>query len=231
MKFTTYIITFFLNLSFVFGQEITVKEESKSIEKVTYTGYETTVNGDFEKHKDEWTKLLKNKGKVRKRNLLYFLEDFVFPQITEKLLTGVTQINQSRDSIVSIWLGIDSSDLESGESSKVMNEISGMLYSYVLEYRKSLILFDIQNAERAAAFTSRQHQRLIQNLDNLKLRLLDAENEKLRLEESVKSMELEIEVLKQRIENNQADQERTYEELEQIRKVLEMHKEKLKKLN
>jgi chromosome segregation ATPase len=112
-----------------------------------------------------------------------------------------------------------------------MNEISGMLYTYVLDYKKSLVLNDIQNAERAAAFTSRQHQRLLQNLENLTLRLLDAENEKRRLEESVKTMELEIEVLKQRIENNKADQEKTYEELEQIRKVLEMHKERLKKLN
>jgi len=231
MKFTTYIITFFLNFSFVFAQEITVKEESKAIEKVTYAGYETTVNGSVEKHRDAWTKLLKNKGKVRKKNSLYFLEDFVFPQITDKLLTGVTQINQSRDSVVTIWLGIDSSVLEEEESGKLMNEISGMLYTYVLDYKKSLVLNDIQNAERAAAFTSRQHQRLLQNLENLTLRLLDAENEKRRLEESVKTMELEIEVLKQRIENNKADQEKTYEELEQIRKVLEMHKERLKKLN
>jgi len=230
MKFSIYILTVFLSLSFVYGQEITAKEETKTLENTKYPGYSISVEGKLDRHQDGWTKLLKNKGKVRKRNSLYSIEDFVFPQITEKLLNGYTQV-MLRDTTVNIWLGIDVSELEGDEPQQILGEIKGMLENYVLDYRKSLVLDDIQNAERAAAYTSQQHQRLIRDMENLKIRLLDSENEKRRLEENLKTMELEIEVLKQKIVNNGADQERTLVELEQIRKVLEMHKERLKKLN
>lgn len=231
MKFIIYIITVFLGLGFAHGQEIMAKEDTQTIEGTEFAGYEINVEGDLDDHQDRWMRLLRNKGKVRKRSSRYSIEDFVLPQVTESLLDGYTQFKQERDTTITIWLGIDVSALSDDEPQAVLGEVKGMLENYVLEYRKSLVLDDIQDAERAAAFTSRQHQRLIQNLENLKIRLLDAENEKRRLEENLKTMELEIEVLKQRIVNNEADQETTLEELEQIRKVLEMHKERLKKLN
>jgi len=231
MKRFSFLLTFFLSFGFAFSQEIKVNAENKTIDRVDYTGFITYAEGPFNDHKDLWTKEMKNKGKVKKNNSYFRIEDFVFPQITEKLLNGCTQVLQERDSTVSIWLGIDVSSLEQNEASKVIEEIKGLLYNYVLDYRKSAVLKDIEEAERAAAFTSRKHQKLLSDLETLELKLLDAQNEKSRLEESIKSIEFEIQVLQQKIENNKEDQETTYNQLEQIRKVLEMHKEKLKKLN
>lgn len=231
MKRISIILTFFSSLSFAFSQEITVKPENKTISGTEYVGFISSVEGSFDNHKDLWIKEMKNKGKVKKSNSYYKIEDFVFPQITEKLLTGCTQVALQRDSTVSIWLGIDVSTLEQDEASKVEEEVKGIVYNYILDYRKSAVLKDIEDAERAAAFTSRKHQKLISELETLQLKLLDAQNEKTRLEESIKSIEFEINVLQQKIENNKTDQETTYKQLEQIRKVLEMHKERLKKLN
>jgi len=231
MKVTLLLLTFFLPFSFGLAQEIAVREQNKTLEGTEYRGYIGTVSGSLDVHRDLWLKQVKNKGKVRKKNSVYQIEDLVFSQITEKLMSGFTQILQEKDTTVSIWLGVDVASLEEGEDAKVLDEIKGMIYNYILDYRKSLVLKDIQDAERAASFTSRKHQRLIQDLETLQINLLDSENERKRLEESIKTIEFEIQVLKQKIENNKTDQETTYQDLEKIRKVLEMHKERLKKLN
>ncbi len=223
-----FIIAFSYLLPDAFPQKITINTQTKRVEGHNYRGYESDIRGDYEDIKSNWLKLLRKKAKLKTRRNHYQIDELALLNMG-MVVTGFSKIS-SNDSTVNIWLALNPEEILEDTVELVNNELESLLYNFTFEHYKSGIQKQINDAERAATFTSRKHQQLIQEAKSMDIKLLDVQNEKKKLEESLISIELELQVLLQRIENNKTDQETAYKDLEEIKKVLEGYKEKLKKL-
>ena len=211
-----------------FSQKVTINTQTKRVEGHNYSGYESGIRGDYEDIKSNWLKLLRKNAKLKTRRNHYQIDELMLLNLGIEVI-GFSKIS-SNDSTVSIWLALNPEEI-SGDTVELINtELESLLYNFTFEHYKGGIQKQINDAERAATFTSRKHQQLIQEAKSMDIKLLDVQNEKKKLEESLTSIELELQVLLQKIENNKADQVTTYKDLEEIKKVLEGYKEKLKKL-
>jgi len=223
-----FIIAFGYLLPDAFPQKITINVQTKRVAGHNYSGYQSDITGDFEDIKSDWLKLLRKNAKLKTRRNHYQIDELALLNLGIEV-TGFSKIG-SNDNTVNIWLALYTEEIPEDKVELVNRELESMLYNFTFEHYKSGIQKQINDAERAAAFTSRKHQQLIQEAKSMDIKLLDVQNEKKKLEESLTSIELELQVLLQRIENNKADQEITYKDLEEIKKVLDGYKEKLKKL-
>ncbi len=211
------------------AQNISLKATTKRVEGKSRDGFSVVIHDEYETVKGDWLKKLRGISKVKKRRNFYWLAELNLPNLPEQPVEAYTQIGV-KDSLANLWIGMKYGD-EEGANKDAEKELENYLYTYAYEYRKAQIQEQISDAERAAQFASRKHQRLITEEKNLNNRLLDTQNEKTRLEERVSGLILEIEVLMEKIETNKKDQEATYQQLEEIKKVLEGHKNRLKALN
>lgn len=223
-----FIIAFGYLLPDAFPQKITINVQTKRVAGHNYSGQQSDITGDFEDIKSDWLKLLRKNAKLKIRRNHYQIDELALLNLGIEV-TGFSKIS-SNDNTVNIWLALYTEEIPEDTVELVNRELESMLYNFTFEHYKSGIQKQINDAERAAAFTSRKHQQLIQEAKSMDIKLLDVQNEKKKLEESLTSIELELQVLLQRIENNKADQEITYKDLEEIKKVLDGYKEKLKKL-
>lgn len=223
-----FIIAFGYLLPDAFPQKITINVQTKRVAGHNYSGHQSDITGDFEDIKSDWLKLLRKNTKLKTRRNHYQIDELALLNLGIEV-TGFSKIS-SNDNTVNIWLALYTEEIPEDTVELVNRELESMLYNFTFEHYKSGIQKQINDAERAAAFTSRKHQQLIQEAKSMDIKLLDVQNEKKKLEESLTSIELELQVLLQRIENNKADQEITYKDLEEIKKVLDGYKEKLKKL-
>lgn len=223
-----FIIAFGYLLPDAFPQKITINVQNKRVAGHNYSGQQSDITGDFEDIKSDWLKLLRKNAKLKIRRNHYQIDELALLNLGIEV-TGFSKIS-SNDNTVNIWLALYTEEIPEDTVELVNRELESMLYNFTFEHYKSGIQKQINDAERAAAFTSRKHQQLIQEAKSMDIKLLDVQNEKKKLEESLTSIELELQVLLQRIENNKADQEITYKDLEEIKKVLDGYKEKLKKL-
>jgi len=226
------LVIFFIALAYllpdVFSQKITISVQTKRVGGHNYRGYESEIAGDYEDIKSDWLKPLRKNAKLKTKRNHYQIDELALLNLGI-VVTGFSKIS-SNDSTVSIWLALNTEEIPEDTIELVNSELESILYNFTFGYYKAGVQKQIKDAERAAAFTSRKHQQLIQEAKSMDLKLLDVQNEKKKLEESLTSIELELQVLLQRIENNKAHQETTYQDLEEIKKVLESYKEKLKKL-
>lgn len=211
-----FIIAFGYLLPDAFPQKITINVQTKRVAGHNYSGQQSDITGDFEDIKSDWLKLLRKNAKLKIRRNHYQIDELALLNLGIEV-TGFSKIS-SNDNTVNIWLALYTEEIPEDTVELVNRELESMLYNFTFEHYKSGIQKQINDAERAAAFTSRKHQQLIQEAKSMDIKLLDVQNEKKKLEESLTSIELELQVLLQRIENNKADQEITYKDLEEIKK-------------
>lgn len=211
------------------AQEIAIQDETKRINGTTLSGYSSTIKGDFNDILNEWTKNI-NEYQLRRRRNYMEMNEMSFPEVTPNTFKVFTTVNRV-DSSAIIWIGFAEDISDEDNSERLQDALFNFLYKFSFDYNKQKIQKDIEEAERAATFTSRKHNRLIQEQKNLELKLTDARNEKRRLEATLEELQLEVQVLMQKIEDNQLEQTKVYQDLEQIKKVLEKHKERLKEID
>jgi len=78
---------------------------------------------------------------------------------------------------------------------------------------------------------AKQQQRMLNQNKDLTLKLSNNEQEKTQLEKSLEANKLENAALKIRLEKNKKAQDSLVNSTDQIKKVMELHKEKQRKIN
>jgi hypothetical protein len=89
----------------------------------------------------------------------------------------------------------------------------------------------VDESLKALQAVERQQQRLTTENRNLTIRLENNEKEKVQLEKSLEVNKLEHLSLLTKIDQNKKSQDSVAVAAEQIKKVIELHKEKQKKVN
>lgn len=214
----------------VTGQEYDINKESQRVNNNKYAGIASTVDADYEKVDAYWLQYIKDHGKARRKRNYYQLTEFSVEDLGVDTLTYVTRV-ESVDNKGLIWLAPYDSKLNDEEISSLNNDIEKILKMATRGFYVHEVQEKIDEAEAAAMAVSKSHQRLIYNDGKLNEDLNGANELKTDLETRIQETDLKIKVLNQQIIDNKLAIDSVYADLERVKKVIEAHKESMKKIN
>lgn len=212
------------------AQTVKVEEQNKKIKGEDASGYQTTLEGAKEDVSAAWARFLKDVGKTKQ------VLDYI--TVTDPAMGGtvyskaiVYALSDGNAESTAVWLGIIESEWKVNDISLVTKELEKLTYRFGVKYYRDKIQAQIDEAVRALNAVERQQQRLVTQNRDLNIKLGNNEQEKVQLEKSLEANKLEHAVLLVKIENNKTSQDSVAEAGEQIKKVIELHKERQRKVN
>lgn len=117
------------------------------------------------------------------------------------------------------------------QAEQALKDVEKVVYDFGVKFNRDKIQVDIDESVRAQQTTEKQTLRLQNENKNLNSRLEFNQKEKLRLEKSLAENKLEYETLLLNIGRNKKDQDSVALATDQIKKMVEVHKERQRKVN
>ncbi len=223
-----------IGLSLMIGltqaQTVTVNKQNEKIKSETIEVFATTLEGRKEEIQQSFNRFLKEMGKVKL---------FSSPTtITEPIISGTPFSKgivyagiQDGDKSSTVWMGINPAEWEAKDVTYATRELQKMVYQFGIKFYRDQVQKQIDETQQALDAVEKQQQRTLNQSKDLTIRLSNNEQEKIQLEKSLENNKLENVALKIRIENNKKTQDSLVNVNTQIKKVLETHKEKQRKIN
>lgn len=213
------------------AQNYIIKEESQRINNKSYNGISSLVHGDFDKVENYWIDYLKDHGKLRRKRNFYHVTQFGVKDLGVDTISYVSRVVYSKDSLGVIWMAPFDGDFSENELATLNEDLKKILKMGTRGYYVAEVQKRIDQSETAAIIVSKNHQKLLYEGENLASDLQSAKDLKLELETRLEETILKIKVLDQQIIDNEIAAQKAYEDLEKIKKVIEAHKESMKKIN
>lgn len=213
------------------AQNYVIKEESQRVNNKKYAGISSIVNGSVDKVEKYWTDYLKENGKFRRKRNYFQVTQFSIQDMGIDTVTYVTRVDQTEDSVSLLWMAPFGVVFTEDEITTLNEDLKRILKIATRGYYVSEVQKRIDQSEEAAIVASRKHQKLIYEGENIASDLQAAKDLKLELERRLEETILKIKVLEQKVIDNKSASEIAYEDLEKIKKVIEAHKESMKKIN
>lgn len=222
-------------LCFVFlhpaqAQTVTVKEKGEKVKGESATGYATELEGKKDDVEAAWNKFLKELGKVKNPGgLATITEPAIGGTVYSKgTLYATTEGNEEK---TRVWIGLQEGEWVVNDIEIVKKELEKVIYRFGVKYYRDKIQAQIDEAQRALDAVEKQKQRLTNQNKDLNIKLGNNEQEKIHLEKATEVNKLEHAVLLQKIDNNRKSQDSVALAGEQIKKVIELHKDRQRKVN
>jgi hypothetical protein len=210
------------------SQTVKVKKESARIKNEYADGFEVELQGTPEEAESALNKLMKTFGKTKHgENYVVVNEPLILGKPYVKPLFAV---NKQVGNIISAWIGIKNK--EWGDDADAVNrELEKVIHDFGVNFHREKIQKQIDESVHAAQVVEKQQQKLSNQNRDLNTRIEDNKREKIRLEKSLENNKIELETLIKRLEKNKTDQDSVAVAAEQIKKAVEMHKERQRKVN
>jgi hypothetical protein len=217
-------------LSFSFAQTVTVNKQQDRVKGENTDGYGTELDGTKDEISIAWSKFLKEVGKGKSANDLIVIND---PTIGTSLYPKCVLYATSSGGMEKgkVWVGLKESEWTVNNFDVVYSELEKLVYRFGVKFYSDKIQLQIDEAQRASNAVDKQKQRLLNQNKDLVVKLSDNEKEKIRLEKALEANKLEHEVLLVKIEGNKKAQDSVAQAGIQIKKVVELHKERQLKVN
>lgn len=212
------------------GQKVTTEKQSQKINGEESEGFATSLEAKKDEVATSWSKYLKEFGKVKQGTSYTSISEPALGGTVYK--TGIIYADiKDKGEAIQVWLGIKENEWQVNDIEIVKKDLEKEVYRFGIKFYKDKIQAQIDEAQRAHDATTRQSQRLVNQNKDLTIQLSNNEQEKVKLEERLQANNLEHAVLIQKIENNKLAQDSVVQATEQIKKVIEMHKERQRKVN
>lgn len=212
------------------AQQVKVTKESARVKGENAEGFETELEGSVDDVNTALTKYLKTFGRLKFGATPITFTEIIVNGTSYK--SPVYALVKAKDNTAAAWIGLRENEWTNAEEAeKVKKELERIVYDFGVKYYRDQVQVQIDEAMRALQAVERQQQRLTTENKNLNLRLENNQKEKIQLEQSIEANKLEYLNLLIKIEQNKKGQDSIAVALEQVRKVVEMHREKQKKIN
>jgi hypothetical protein len=213
-----------------FSQKVMVSKKSEKIKGETAEGYSTELEGKKDAVAAAWGKFLKEMGKVKAGSNYQYIEN---PALGGTVYnTGIVYFTTSGiDEKATVWIGIKAAEWTVNDIKIVESQLEKSTYQFGVKFYRDKIQAQIDEGQRALDAVVRQQQRLVTLNRDLTIKLGNNEQEKIQLEKSLENNKLEHLVVAQKLVNNKASQDSVALAGEKIKKVIEMHKERQRKVN
>lgn len=212
------------------GQTVISKKQSDKVRNENAEGYTTSLDGKRDEVSSAWSKYLKEFGKSRSSGDLFTItEPALGATVYEKGILYATV--SGSDQKANVWIGLIPGEWTVNDIELVYKELDQLVYRFGVKYYRDKIQAQIDEAQQASDAVDRQAQRLVGENKTLNTRLTNNEKEKVDLEKAMEKNKFDHLVLLQRIENNKKAQDSIADVSVKVKKVVEMHKEKQRKVN
>ena len=216
--------------NFLVAQKVTVTKDSERVKGSNINGYATEVTGTIEEVNNAYTKYLKTFGKIKSSgNQMQLSEaEISFTKYSSPLYATT----RSKGEKILVWLGLNPSEWATPEQAEqALKDLEKVVYDFGVKFYRDKIQADIDESLRAQQAAEKQTARLQNDNKNLNSRLEFNQKEKLRLEKMLAENKLEYENLIASIAKNKKDQDSVSIATDQIKKMVETHKERQRKVN
>lgn len=213
-----------------YSQKVTVSEQNEKIKTETASVYATSLEGKPEEVNTAWIKFLKDIGKVRQGADMITVSDPVLngtPFSKKALYASAKESGNT----TALWAGILESEWDAKDVNYANREIGKLVYQFGIKYYRDKVQKQIDEAQQALDAVEKQQQRLLNQNKDLTIKLSNNDQEKIQLEKSLEANKLEHSVLLQKIENNKKAQDSIANANVQIKKVMELHKDRMRQIN
>lgn len=210
------------------AQTVKVKKEESRVKGENVSGYAVDLEGKAEDVNTALIKFLKTMGKAKQSDGIIVL--------TESTINGAVYRNpvyavaKDKGATATAWLGIKKAEWADGADA-INKELEKVIKEFGVQYYKDKIQAQIDESNRAAQAVDKQKQRLTTQNRDLNVKLDDNKREKLQLEKSLEKNKQEHELLLKKIAKNKHDQDSVAIAGEQVKKMVDVHKERQKKVN
>ncbi len=212
------------------AQKVTVTKDTHRIKGDNLDGYATELNGTLEDISASYSKYLKSFSRIKIADKIILLSDVTVDQT--KYTWPLYAAAKGKADKTIVWLGMNPAEwLDTAQYNKVRNESEKLVYNFGVKFYRDIVQVDIDEATRAEQAAEKQTQRLLNESKNLNSRLEFNQKEKIRLEKALLDNKLEYETLLINIANNKKSQDSLAIATEQIKKMVEIHKERQRRVN
>lgn len=209
-----------------YAQKVSVSAGQERVDGKNCEGYSTLLTGSPEDVNTSLTKYLKTFGKVKSNgNQFQVLEAQV--NLT-KYVNPFFAVTKAKGGQVSVWMG--ASD-ESDSVKSIRSELEKMVYNFGVKFYKDKIQGDIDESLRAQNAAEKQQQRLTLEGKNLASRQEMNAKEKIRLEKALADNKLDSAKFVTALARNKKSLDSLAIATEQIKKMVETHKERQRRVN
>lgn len=212
------------------AQKVTVIKETEQVKGKSIDGYATELTGNLEAVRTAYIKYLKTFSKFKATENPIQLNEIELNTVTyQSSLYAVAKLKGER---VLIWLGIEPSEWQRAEQAdSIKNALEKLVYDFGVKYYRDVVQVDIDESVRAQQAVEKQTLRLQNENRTLISRLEFNQKEKIRLEKALLENKVEHETLLLDLARNKKAQDSIAIATDQIKKMVELHKERQRKVN
>lgn len=227
---------FLLLMLFSFGigvaqsQTVTVNKQNEKVKNETIEVFVTSLDGNKDDIQSAWVRFLKDMGKLRQSgNPMTVSEPVINNTPFSK---GIVYAGSNEgDKSTTVWMGINPAEWDDKDIKYANRELQKMLYQFGVKFYRDQVQAQIDETQQALDAVEKQQQRMINQNKDLTIKLSNSDQEKIQLEKSLEANKLENAVLRVKLDNNKKAQDSLLNVGVQIKKVMESHKEKQRKIN
>jgi hypothetical protein len=212
------------------AQKVSVNKKGEKVKGKSAQGYVTELAGKKEDVSLAFSRFIKEMGRVRSDGDIQFVEG---PALGGTVYsTGIVYaFSKGDEEKASVWLGIDSSEWKVNDITLVETQLEKLVYQFGVKFYRDKIQKQIDEGQQAHDAVVRQQQRLVNQNKDLNTKVINNHQQKINLVKSLEVNKLDSLVLQQKLINNKHDQDSVKLAGEQIKKVIEAHKERQRKVN
>lgn len=222
--FTVFIIS-------AYSQTITVTKQKEKVKSESVDVYALSLEGKKEDVASAWNKYLKEIGKLKQSTTPMTISEPVISGTSYPANVFYADLNKVNETQYTVWAGINPAEWTEAERGRVERELEKLVYQFGIVYYRQRMQVQIDETQQALDAVEKQKQRTLNQNKDLTLKLSNNDREKIQLEKSLEANKLENAALKIRLENNKKTQDSLANVTLQIKKMMETHKEKQKKIN
>jgi hypothetical protein len=207
------------------AQTIVVEKESARIEGQNISGYQVQLSAGENEVRNSLIKYLKGLGKIKTTGDYMTMAE---PVVTGKRYTGTLYAaTKEVGNSSAAWIGMRA---ESGEESSLDRDLEKLTYEFGVAFHREKIQIEIDESLQALQAVEKQQLRLANQNKDLNSRIERNKRQKVELEKSLVDNKLELEDLTKNLKANAKARDSVAVATEQIRKVVEMHQERQRKV-
>lgn len=211
-----------------FSQTVNVKKETSRIKGDNAEGYEVILQATEDEVNSALMKFLKPVGKTKETDEFITINE---PTVEGKkylkpLYASARQIGNT----TAAWIGINPKDWDK-DAAAVEKDLENLAYDFGISFYRGRIQVQIDESSRALQIVERQQTKLDNQNKDLLNKIENNKKEKIQLEKSLVTNKVELETLSKKLEQNKNGQDSVAGAGDQIKKVVEMHKESQRRVH
>ena len=208
------------------GQGVQVRKEISRIHGTNTPGYQVAFTATEEEVQNSLSRYLKTMGKTKQSDGVISIAEPLIAgkKYADALYASTKQIGTT----TAAWIGMN---IKSGEETSLDRDLEKLAYDFGLTFQRDKIQLQIDESLRALQTVQKQQARLINQNKDLNNKIENNKREKIHLEKSLITNKDELEDLSKKLEGNTRAQDSVAIAADQIRKVLDLHKERQQKVH